>query len=336
MTPDSAVAMSNDEITVAVSIDTEEDNWGEHPMDAATVENIGLLPRLQDLFEKWGARATYVINRPPLLDAESIEVLGALAARDDVEIGAHCHPWNTPPLHDEGGPRSMMFRHTVEENRAKIAEIRRCLLAELGVRPETFRTGRWGFGSTVAHAVLEEGFTIDSSVSPFIDWSATDAGPDYSTAPHRPYRFDPGAPLVPKPDGALLQLPTTVGFLKSGDQRAWARRWFGIRRSPLGRFKAIGLLERSGLLQKRWLSPETASGDDLVRLTDAWVASGERFVQLTFHSCTLLPGATPFVGDREAQERFFAAIETFLRHCSASGYRFRTLAEAAVVFDPAG
>ena len=319
------MASSGRDVLVAISIDTEEDNWGSFAERGATVENIGHLTELQDAFDRWGARPTYLVNRPPLLDSRSTEVLGVLASREDVEIGAHCHPWNTPPLHSEGRHRSMMCTLSPEENRAKLLEIVRCLKEGLGVEPKVFRAGRWGMGTTVTRALVDLGFDIDCSVSPFIDWSS-ESGPDYSAAPHTPYRFTPESPLLPADDGTLLELPTTIGFVR-GDQRrrAEVRRW--LERSPLGRIGVLGVLDRMGVLKRRWLSPETSSAEDMIGLADALVGSGHSFLQLTFHSCTLLPAATPFVQDRHQRDAFLQSIGSFLSYCTESGFTFATLSE---------
>lgn len=312
-------------VTVAVSIDTEEDDWGSYAFEGERTNNIAHLPELQDLFDRWGARPTYLVNRAPLMSAESTAVLGALSQRDDVEIGAHCHPWNTPPFTGEGSERSMMCSLTHDENRAKLAEVVGRLRSELGVTPRTFRAGRWGLGPTVGTALLAEGFEIDCSVSPFVDWSDI-GGPDFTRAPHLPYRFRPDRPLLPDPGGELIQIPTTVGFMGGAHSLAARARVF-LRRSALRPLRVIGLLDRMGLLARRWLSPETSSGATMVRLVDSMVVSGAPFVQVTFHSCTLLPGATPFVRDAEDRRRFLKALDTVLAHCHRSGHGFATLGE---------
>ena len=60
-------------------------------------ENIYALPRLHALFARHGVRPTYVITHPVATDPRSAEVLRALKAGGDCEIGAHHHAWETPP-----------------------------------------------------------------------------------------------------------------------------------------------------------------------------------------------------------------------------------------------
>ena len=314
-------------MSVTVCIDTEEDNWASWVEAGATCRNIEHLPELQELLARWGPRPTYLVNRPPLLSPASVAVLGEIAEVPGVEIGAHCHPWNTPPSTGAGQERSMMCNLPLEANKAKLQDITARIESELGVRPVSFRAGRWGFGPTVAPALAELGYLVDVSVTPFIDWTA-DGGPDYSREPHRPYRFDPRRPFEPNAAGTMVELPATVGFVRGEHRsRAAARRW--LARSPLRRLKVLGALDRLGVLRRRWLSPESSSGEDMVALAEACLRSGEPVLGLTFHSCTLLPGATPFVRDADDRRRFLGAIERFLRFCSERGLAFRTVAEVA-------
>jgi hypothetical protein len=317
---------------LTVTIDTEEDNWGSYEPDGATTANIAHLRELHGRMAALGAHVTYLVNRPPLLAAESVAVLGDLAGGDEVEIGAHCHPWNTPPSTGSGPERSMMATLPLDANRGKVAEITRRIESELGVRPRSFRAGRWGFGPTVAAALAAEGYRIDASVSPFVDWTP-DGGPDFLEAPFRPYRFHPERPLEPDPGGPMVEIPTTVGYLK-GDPRRMARFRRSLERSFLARLKVVGLLGVSGVIQRRWLSPEHSSARDMIRLCAACLRSGQRVLDLTFHSCTLLPGATPFVRDDADRARFFRRIEDVLRFAGESGYAFGTLSEiGSALFD---
>lgn len=314
-----------DQVTVTVSIDTEEDNWGSFSSTGATVENVERLRDLHERLTRWGARPTYLVNHPPLLTAASVAVLGELAERPEVEIGTHCHPWNTPPVTGVGRENSMMCRFGVEENRAKVAEMTRRIESELGVRPTSFRAGRWGFGPTVSEAIAAEGYRVDASVSPFVDWR-DEGGPDYTRVSSLPYRFDPARPFVADPHGSMVELPTTVGFLQGGHRRRASLRWWAKRR-PLRGLKIIGTLETLGLINRRWLSPESSSKQHMIQLAEACMHSGEAVLDLTFHSCSLLPGATPWVRDDHELGRFLHRIDALLRFCFEGGCQFAKFAE---------
>lgn len=320
------------EVVATVSVDTEEDDWGSYAQSGASCRNIPHLLELHDLLAELGVRPTYLVNRAPLLTPESVEVLGRLAECPETEIGGHCHPWNTPPFTGEGVERSMMFKLPEAANTAKIGEVTRLIRSELGVQPLSFRAGRWAIGPTVSVGLAHHGYRVDASVTPFIDWT-DQGGLDTWHAPSRPYRFRPERPFEPDPSGTMVELPTTIGFL-GGRHRARAaiRRW--LERSPLRHLSAVGVLDVLRVVRRRWLSPETSTARDMVALTDACLRSGEPVLGFTFHSCTLLPGATPFVRSEDDRKRFLGSIVTALRHCAESGVRFTTLSEAGELLFP--
>lgn len=313
-------------VQVVVTVDTEEDDWGSFAETGAAVRNIALLPMLQERLDRWNARPTYLVNYPPLTDEKAVEVLRQLSRRGDVEIGTHCHVWNTPPYTGAGAAHSMMWRYPVDVLRAKLRSLTRAVERKLDVHPVAFRSGKWSFGSTVAQALFAEGYKLDTSVTPFVDWSR-DGGPDFSTAPQRPYRFHPDRPLQPDPEGSMLEIPATIGFLR-GSQRRSARWRQRLENGLSARLGVVGMLDRSGLLTKRWLSPESSTGPEMIRLAEACVHAGGRVLVVALHSSVLLPGATPVVPTEAHRERLLSAVDTFLAFCRESGYEFSTLSEA--------
>ena len=313
---------------VAVSIDTEEDDWGSYAERGASVKNIAEVPAAQAVFDRWGVRPTYLVNLPPLDDDTSLGVLRELSTTDSVEIGGHCHPWNTPPVAQGRSAESMMCRLSVEENRGKLGTIRSAIEDRLGVEPRSFRAGRWGFGESVSVALSDLGFEIDTSVSPLVDWS-TIGGPDYTRAPLSPYRFDPADPLRPQKNGAMVELPVTIGALRGDSARAAMMR-ARLGRSFLSRAKLVGALDTVGRLAVRWLSPENSSAEEMIRLARKAIDSDRLpFLHLTFHSCTLLAGATPFVRNEQDARRFLESLDRILEYLHGRGCRFATLSEAA-------
>ena len=312
--------------TILVTIDTEEDDWGSYAPFGAAVENISRVPKLHELLGEYGVRPTYFVNYPPLLHKSSLDVLRSLRDDPTCEIATHCHPWNTPPFAAlEEELVSMMCNLSVEANHEKLSVMTETLEEKLGVRPVSFRAGRWGFGPSVAMCLPALGYCVDSSVSPFVDWSRL-GGPDYSQAPFQPYRFQPEAPLVPDATGPLVEIPTTVGFLR-GDQSLMATTRRQLLRSPLRRVRLLGILDRLGLICFRWLSPETSTTRDLTRLSESIMRGGSRVLAMAFHSSTLLPGATPFVASNADLARFLDRIRRILAFWAEQEAEFVTVGE---------
>src|SRR5437762_14340072 len=100
-------------ILLIVSVDTEEDNW-EPRRDGVTIENIRELPRLDVLFRRLGVRATYFTTYQVAIREWAADVLRKLR-EDGAEIGAHLHPWNTPPPDEPFLPRNSMLKNLPPE-----------------------------------------------------------------------------------------------------------------------------------------------------------------------------------------------------------------------------
>ena len=92
-----------------VTIDTEEDNWGSYNPTGNTVENIGYIRELQELFDKYDVKPTYLLTYPVATDDNSVSLLRGVMERGGCEIGTHCHPWNTPPFKEQTGPKNSML-----------------------------------------------------------------------------------------------------------------------------------------------------------------------------------------------------------------------------------
>src|ERR1700733_563854 len=275
-----------------ITIDTEEDDWGEYRSSGFSLESLEMLPRVQEIFNAYGAIPTYLVTYPVVQDRTARQFFLDQVASQHCEIGAHCHPWNTPPFVEELSERhSMLCNLPYETVKSKIAILKQEITQALGVVPVCFRAGRWGFGPGVAAAIHELGFRVDTSVCPFIDWSSF-TGPDYRDAPRRTYRFSPDEILTASPSGPLLEVPATIGFLQRNEtfcRRAIAARGFARR------LHLRGLLERAHIVNLRWLSPELSSARDMIALARRRLREGCSFLNMSFHSTTLVPGKTPFV-----------------------------------------
>ncbi len=89
---------------LAVTIDTEADaQWG--PGVPATTRNVDVWEPFQELCERHGVTPTYVITSEIAEDERARELLSGWSQRGGAEVGAHLHPWTTPPYLDRAGLR---------------------------------------------------------------------------------------------------------------------------------------------------------------------------------------------------------------------------------------
>ncbi len=87
---------------IAVTVDTEADGqWGHgRPL---TTENVSWWAPFQELCARHGAPPTYLVTSEIVADERAVAFLAPLAGRGAAEVGAHLHPWTTPPFSDAPG-----------------------------------------------------------------------------------------------------------------------------------------------------------------------------------------------------------------------------------------
>ena len=311
-------------VKLVITIDTEEDCWNNYDRQINTVENIKQIPMLQKIFNRYGALPTYLISYPIVTNQGSSRILQEILDSGRCEIGTHCHPWNTPPFEEDISIRnSMLCNLPAELQYKKLENLHQTIVERFGLEPTSFRTGRWGFSSHVARAIYQLGYRVDSSITPLMDWTKHH-GLDFSEAPFFPYRFDPDDILHAKEEGKLLEIPPSIGFLQTHIERCRKLRRF-ITSTPLYRFRLIGILDKLGLLNRRWLSPEHSTVEDMITLANALFKNGHKVLNLSFHSTTLLPGKTPFVRTMQDLSIFLKKIESFIQFAAGSNWKFSVL-----------
>jgi len=301
-----------------VTVDTEEDNWGTFLPVGATVENLARLPRLQELFDSCQVRPTYLVTYPVVTDRGAISILRGLLETGRCEVGMHCHPWNTPPFEEETNERNSMLCNLPEQLQYRKMEcLHEAIVKNLGIVPRCFRAGRWGFGQTVGANLHKLGYEVDSSISPFMDWSEH-FGPDFSDRFPIPYRFSSHDAFRECPSGAMVEVPITIGFAQKDFARC-NRLLKRLMKSRLRRLKAVGILYKLRLLNRIWLSPEISCTREMKRLTLTMAANNYRLLNLTFHSPATVPGLSPFVKTPEEEQRFLQRTRDYLSFARENG-----------------
>ena len=82
-----------------VVIDTEEEFDWNKPVDrnSTSVAAMQYINRVQDIFDDYGITPCYVIDYPIASQEASYKPLVDIYKNNRCEIGAHLHPWVTPP-----------------------------------------------------------------------------------------------------------------------------------------------------------------------------------------------------------------------------------------------
>lgn len=299
-------------VTLFVSVDTEEDNW-RPAWGGVTIENLRALPALDAHFRRIGIRPTYFVTYQVANRRWAADILKEIARDGRSEIGAHLHPWNTPPTPEASTPTSTMANNLAFDLvLQKLKTLTQAVRQIRGAPPRSFRAGRYGLGPGLVRALIHCGYRVDSSVTPFMDWRDTDGGPNHEHAPLAPYRIDGSRDLYrARPDGPLLEIPLSFGYSRRPFD-TWHRVHRALGSPALARLRLLGLARRSGLIRKIALNPELSPPSDLLLLSKRLIQSGARHLHLFFHSPSLRPGATPYTQTETDVRRLLDGIERYV------------------------
>ena len=299
-----------------ITIDTEGDNLWAAPK-SITTENSKFIPRFQQLCEKYGFRPTYLTDyhmlRCPVFSKYGCEWM----RNGTAEIGAHMHPWNTPPLKpitendDAYGPYATEYPPELVAE--KFAYLTRLLQERFESKMISHRAGRWGFDGNYAKALITERYIVDCSVTPGVSWRSSkgnpagNGGPDFFDAPSTPYYLDL-EDVRRAGNSGLLELPVTImspapvsveRFRSRLPERNLFRRGLNRLYPP-----------------KTWIRPNGRNGCHIVTVLRRAVAERRPYAQFMLHSSELMPGGSPTFTSANSIERLYSDLDTLFSEAS--------------------
>ena len=296
-----------------ITVDTEADNQWKSGGDIS-LTNILAVPRFQALCDTYDFPVTYLITHEVAASDKAFAILKPLQEGGRAEIGAHLHPWTTPPYFDEAQEHALMHfpsELTDLSLRDKFVVLHQQISKRYGA-PTSFRAGRWGYDMRVGALLEEFGYIADCSVTPYINWGRSiknGAGrmlPDFideDVFPHMRTK-------------SVVEIPMTI----LPKDRAWVSR-FGARVLNRGSFRV------------QWcrIFPQTTISE----LTSVYEKAKQHnlpYLEFMVHSSELVAGGSPYVKNSEALEHFYVVYEGFLKILSEQHTAGSTLTKAAEEF----
>jgi hypothetical protein len=302
---------------LCVTIDCERDKgprWRVRRPAAFDGIHQGLGARLAPLFRHYGIKPTYLLSPEVMRDDAAASCMARLAR--GAELGTHLHAEYVGPDLDEDAESSTFqaaLAPTVE--RAKLEALTSLFVHTFGTRPRSFRAGRFGIGGASLGILADLGYTVDSSVTPFIDWSGAGPGaPDFRQAPFIPYHPDPHAPGIAG-QGPVWEIPVTI------------RPRLAHRLPVMRRFLARRL-------RPRWLRPTWGSAGALIDLArDVWNEAppprardgagrgAPPIWNVMFHNVEVVAGASPYSPTEDQAQAILGRLAQLLGFARAAGAR---------------
>ncbi|MDE1985970.1 MAG: hypothetical protein KGJ53_09485 [Alphaproteobacteria bacterium] len=294
-------------VYLCVSIDCECDKgpgWRtQRPLSFIGISQ-GIRDRLQPLFRRFRVKPTYLLSPEVMRDARSLDVLADL--RGDAELGTHLHgEFAEPGAFEPDVTSAFQCHYDRETERLKLQYLTDLFRGSFGCLPRSFRAGRFGIGKHSLRLLQDLGYSVDSSVTPHVDWKRAGAPEaSFRQAATQPYQPDVDHPeRVASYPGKLLEVPVT------------------IRPSSLAGIPLIG-----GLAKPRWLRPTRGSIDRLVQvaqdeITHARSSYSDRAIVLNcmFHNVEVIPLASPYAKNESEADAIIERLAGLLAWAEREG-----------------
>ncbi len=312
---------------LVITIDTEEDNWGDYSSESFSIENIKKIPSLQKIFDEFNIIPTYLVTYPVATNKVSVNILKEIHQQGKCEIGMHCHPWSTPPFEEKrNSHNSMLCNLPYELQYKKMSVLHEVIEKNIGVTAKSFRAGRWGYNETVSKVIRSLDYLIDTSVTPFMDWTAYH-GPDYSCMTPEPFRFNEPEIFKNSEHGKLLEIPATIGYLQSDFNLCNIMERY-LTYGLCKRLRLKGILDAMRLLNKVWLSPEGSDSGQMIQLTKVLLRKNYKIINLFFHTTSLQAGLSYCVKTKEDEVRISNNLKEYFTYTKENGIKSISLSDA--------
>lgn len=294
-----------------VTIDTESDNlWKQK--DRITLENILQIPKLQELFNRYKIKPTYLVSYPVAQDKKCVSILRNIYEQGRCEIGSHLHAWTTPPvLRNEWDRCPYLYEFPLQTQRELLLNLTEVVRNNFDLSPVSYRAGRFGFDEDSVVLLEEFGYQIDTSVVPLMDFKdhagEERGGPCFVNAPLWPYYLSKDNVCQPG-ESQILEIPVSVSFNRGLPE--WGQRMYlQTRETNFCR----RLLAKLNLLQIIWLYPTFFSVREMGSLCQYLLSKGLPVLNMMFHSSEILAGASPYHRTEKDVSAFLNKIEGIIR-----------------------
>ncbi|MDD4994884.1 MAG: hypothetical protein PHW53_00185 [Patescibacteria group bacterium] len=310
-----------------ITVDVEADNQWKRS-EEITLENIKFLPRFQELCQKYRFKPTYFITYEVAVDRESVNILKPFQDSGSAEVGAHLHPWTTPPCVKDREWEMLKHRFPNEledeELYKKLSSLTKAIAENFGISPKTHRAGRWGYDIRIMRFLNKLGYIADSSVTPKISWKNNSSGGHDRRGPD--FR---GSSLMPSVVDGVLEVPMTVAFTSPFvGEASYISRSFALLPDSLLK-KVLNKL----FFKQRWLRIFSNSSFDEIRsVLEALLRQNFPVAVFMVHSSELMIGGSPYVKNEQELEHFYDLFEKMLIFSKKKSIISSTLKEYAKGF----
>ncbi len=303
-----------------ITVDTEaDDQWKNR--GEISLENIKFLHKFQSLCEKYDFFPTYLVSYEVANDENSVKVLKEWLKSERCEIGAHLHPWTTPPYteSEKKNRQENAFPSELDDEvlKNKLISLTNKIKKSFEIEPKSFRAGRWGFDKIASKYLFDLEYKVDCSVTPKVSWKnfkgkvKGQGGPDFKNSSVYPGYLESG----------LLEAPITIIYTGIFKKEGILTRKFSTMPNSFIK-KVLNKL----FFQLRWcrIFPETTL-EDLKKVYKSAKKNKLPVLEFMIHSSELMPGGSPYAKNKEAVERIYEKLEGFFKYLKKENIKGITL-----------
>jgi hypothetical protein len=288
-----------------ITLDTEGDNLWRNRSGKVTTRNVQFLPRFQSLCEKYNFKPTWLTNYEMASDPAYVEFGRNLLARGQGEIGMHLHAWYSPPEYaltdDDWRYQPYLIEFPENILRDKVAYMTDLLESAFQQKMTSHRAGRWAFDEVYARALIDNGYLVDCSVTPRVDWRNSSGAPqgkggtDYSLFPDHAYYLDIND-ISRAGDSRLLELPMSIQYRYGAFTNQLKKVWNDVRGKKRGP-------------SVNWLRPVGGNVEQMRQVVEQTLSQGNDYVEFMLHSSEFMPDGSPTFKNEADIERLYDDLE---------------------------
>lgn len=298
-----------------ITIDTEGDNLWSKP-NKITTNNAKYLPQFQKLCEKYCFKPTYLVNYEMANSSTFIKLAKNWLNNKTCEIGMHLHAWNTPPKYNltENDLKNHPY---LTEYPSEIIFIKINIMTNLledifQQKIQSHRAGRWAFNETYAKILIENGYKVDCSVTPYISWQSqagdpnNKGGTDYSLFYDEAY-FINMSDISLKGNSNLLEIPVTITNKP--------KFICNIKRTKINKIKIFRKI-MNRIFPAIWLRPNGKNINKMLYILNKKNQNKAEYVEFIIHSSELMPGGSPTFKTNDSIEKLYNDLEILFLEAS--------------------
>ena len=292
-----------------ITIDTEMDGAWDRPTKVS-LNNLKMIPRFQDLCDKYGILPTYLLAYECTNNDFAREIFRPIIDSGKAEFGHHLHSWTTPPFERDNGygidlawDCSYQFELPDDLFYEKSKSLKNSIFDSYGVIPTSHRAGRWGIDKRTLRWLNKNNFVVDTSVVPFIN----NQGKSIQKLPNKILDRIYPSKIDVNENSFILEIPVSISlpYLLSFYYSPYLSRLFNTKAFH----KMLNKLGYGKILRPR---PDESQSSN-VNLLKNIIGQNGQVINFMLHSSELMLKGSPYTMKAKYHKNYWVILEEIFK-----------------------